>query len=131
MTERVPAERPWDGVGYSRAVRSGSTIEVAGTSATTADGQVLYPGDPYGQTRHCLEIMAAAINKLGGELKDVVRTRAYLTHIDQWREVGRAHAEFFSEIKPASTFVEVSGLLDPELLVELEATAIVPKVEPK
>jgi enamine deaminase RidA (YjgF/YER057c/UK114 family) len=110
-------------IGYSRAVRTGDLIEVAGTSATSAEGDVLHPGDAYLQARHVLGVMMRAIEELGGTAADVVRTRAFLTRIDDWEGVGRAHGEVFAGLEPASTFVEVSRLLLPGLVVELEATA--------
>lgn len=125
-TGRVHARRPWAAVvGYSRAVRVGNVIEVGGTSATTPDGEVIAPRDAYLQTQDILHTIADAIAELGGGMEDVVRTRAYLTDISQWEEVGRAHGEVFGDILPASTFVEVSNLLLPDLMVEIEATALV------
>lgn len=123
-SQRVRADRPWD-VGYSRAVRRGSVIEVAGTTAAAPDGSVLHPGDMYGQTRFCLETIVAAIEQLGGSVGDVVRTRMFLTDISRWAEAGRAHNEFFGDVLPASTMVEVSRFLDPGYLIEIEASAVV------
>lgn len=120
----MDARRPWAPViGYSRAMRKGNLIEVAGTSATSADGDVIHPDDAYLQTRHVLGVMMRAIEELGGTAADVVRTRAFLTRIEDWEAVGRAHGEVFAGLEPASTFVEVSRLLLPGLVVELEATA--------
>lgn len=122
----VEAGRPWASlISYSRAVRRGNTIEVAGTSATSPDGSVIATGDPYAQTLHILNEVTTAISALGGAVTDIVRTRAYLTSIDDWREVGRAHGEVFGDTAPASTFVEVNKLMAPGLVVEFEATAIV------
>lgn len=122
---RVDAQRPWAAlISYSRAVRRGELIEVGGTSATLVDGVVVAPGDAYEQTKHILGVIEAAIVELGGTLNDVVRTRAYLTEIGDWEKVGLAHGEVFGPIAPASTFVEVSRLLLPELVVEIEATAL-------
>lgn len=121
---RTPSNRPWDPVGYSRAVRVGNLIEVAGTTAGAPDGSVIAPGDMYGQTRACLGIILRALDTLGASARDVVRTRMFLTDISRWEEAGRAHAEVFGDIKPASTMVEVSGFLDPEYLIEIEATAV-------
>jgi enamine deaminase RidA (YjgF/YER057c/UK114 family) len=121
----VDARRPWAPIiAYSRAVRRGNVIEVGGTSATSPEGEVLYPGDAYEQTRHVLGVMVSAIEELGGTVADVLRTRAFLTDVDDWEAVGRAHGEVFSGVYPASTFVEVSRLLLPGLVVEMEATAI-------
>lgn len=123
----VDARRPWSPlIGYSRAVRRGDLIEVGGTSATTPEGDVIAPHDGYEQTRTVLSIIQSAIEELGGSLEDVVRTRVFLTDVSMWEDVGRAHGEFFGTILPASTFVEVSRLLLPELVVEIEATAYVP-----
>lgn len=121
----VDAQRPWAPIiAYSRATRRGNVIEVGGTSATSPRGEVLYPGDAYQQTKHVLGVMMAAIQELGGSASDVLRTRAFLTNVDDWEAVGRAHGEVFGEVFPASTFVEVSRLLLPGLVVEMEATAI-------
>lgn len=121
----VDAQRPWAPIiAYSRATRRGNVIEVGGTSATTPDGNVLFPGDAYEQTKHVLSVMVAAIEELGGTAADVVRTRAFLTNVDDWEAVGQAHGEVFAKVYPASTFVEVSRLLLPGLVVEMEATAI-------
>ncbi|MDX5418705.1 MAG: RidA family protein [Hymenobacteraceae bacterium] len=112
-----------DSVGYSRAVRIGNVVEVAGTTATDGD-QVVGLGSPYEQTRYTLEKIEKALQQAGATLQDVVRTRIYVTDISQWEEVGRAHGEFFRNIKPAATMVEVNALINPDLLVEIEATAI-------
>ncbi len=122
--QQVPSNRPWDPVGYSRAVRVGNLIEVAGTTAGAPDGSVIAPGDMYGQTRACLDIIIRALAKLGAGPENVIRTRMFLTDISRWEEAGRAHAEVFSDIKPASTMVEVSKFLDPRYLIEIEATAV-------
>lgn len=124
--ERVPAGRIWgETVGYSRAVRVGDLIEVAGTAASGPDGQIVAPGDMYGQARYCLEEIREAIVTLGGGIEHVVRTRVYLTDVTRWEEAGRAHGEVFGGIRPASAFLGVSELLAPGLLIEIEATAIV------
>jgi enamine deaminase RidA (YjgF/YER057c/UK114 family) len=126
MTQyKVAAGRPWaQTVGYSRAVRRGRLIEVSGTSATTPDGKVVAPGDVYRQTQHILGEVLSAIAELGGQPGDVVRTRVYLTDISRWEEAGRAHGEVFAGIDPACTFVEITNLMLPELVVEVEATAL-------
>ena len=111
-------------IGYSRAVRIGATIHVSGTTATDDKGDVVGPGDPYAQTTQAINNMQEALNGLGAALSDVVRTRVYLVNIADWPEVGRAHAEAFAEIKPATTMLEVRRLVDPEMLVEIEADAV-------
>lgn len=112
-------------MGYSRAVRVGPHVHVAGTTATDEDGNVVGVGDPYQQTKVALEIVNTALEEAGAALSDVVRTRLFVVNIDDWEAVGRAHGEIFSEIQPASTMVEVNQLIDPELLVEVEVVAIV------
>jgi enamine deaminase RidA (YjgF/YER057c/UK114 family) len=111
-------------IGYSRAVRIGATIHVSGTTATDDKGDVVGPGDPYAQTTQAINNLQEALNGLGAELPDVVRTRVYLVNIADWPEVGRAHAEAFADIKPATTMLEVRRLVDPEMLVEIEADAV-------
>lgn len=111
-------------IGFSRAVKSGRTIAVSGTAPIGADGRTAGVGDPAAQTRRCLQIIIAAIEQLGGSARDVVRTRTYITRVEDWEQIGRAHGEFFSDIRPASTMVKVAGLLDPEWLVEIEADAV-------
>jgi enamine deaminase RidA (YjgF/YER057c/UK114 family) len=114
-----------DVVGYSRAVRIGNVIEVAGTTAVDENGLVVGLNDPYAQTKFVLSKIEKALLAAGATLKDVVRTRMFVTHIAQWEEIGRAHGEYFGDIKPASTMIEVRSLISPELLVEIEVTAIV------
>ncbi len=113
-----PFEKP---IGFSRAVRTGNTIAVSGTAPVAPGGGTAYPGDLYRQTRTCIEIIKAAVEAAGGRLEDVIRTRIMLTDIDQWQEAARAHGDFFGDIRPASTFVEVSGFIDKDWLVEMEA----------
>lgn len=123
----ISSGSPWeDIVGYSRAVRIGNIIEVAGTTAV--DGDVLIGGDSmYEQTKFILQKIEKALMAAGATMSDVVRTRVYVTDISQWEEVGRAHGEVFKTIKPASAMVQVSALINKQMLVEIEATAIVPK----
>ena len=127
MTKRlnISSGAKWeDIIGYSRAVKIGSVIEVAGTTALDENGDVVGIDDPYQQTKFALAKIEKALISAGATLKDVVRTRMFVTDISRWEEVGKAHGEYFREIKPASTMIEIKSLISPELLIEIEATAI-------
>ena len=125
-TQRVSSGAPWERqVGYCRAVRRGSFVAVAGTTAVDAEGNVVGVGDAYAQAQHCLSIIRAALEEAGADISDVIRTRVFLVNVDDWPEVGRAHAEVFAEYPPASTMLEAGRLINPELLVEIEADAII------
>ena len=129
MTRRqnISSGASWEAVvGYSRAVRIGAHVAVAGTTAVDADGAVVGPGDPAAQTRFILAKMLRALAEAGGRPEDVIRTRMYVTDISQWEAIGRAHGALFADVRPATSMVEVRRLIDPEMLVEIEADAYLP-----
>jgi len=124
--QRVSSGAKWEEiVGYSRAIKVGNVIEIAGTTAIDEQGQVVGVGDAYAQTRYIIEKARTALKALKADLQQVIRTRMYVTDITQWEEVGRAHGDFFRDIKPVATMVEVSRLIHPELVVEIEFSAVV------
>ena len=132
MSERqiVTSGTVWEGtIAYSRAIRIDRHIRVSGTTASDESGRVVGHGDAYTQAKHCFKKIAAALEELGASMDDVVRTRMYLTNIDDWKKVGEAHGEFFQKARPAATLIEVSRLIVADAVVEIEAEAVLPPGE--
>jgi enamine deaminase RidA (YjgF/YER057c/UK114 family) len=129
--QRVFSGAPWEGkVGYCRAIRTGNLIFVTGTASIDDQGKTFAPGNAYEQAKRCLFIIERALQELGTDLSSIVRTRMFVTDISKWKEFGRAHGEYFRDFPPATTMVEVKSLIEPDLLIEIEADAVLSRPEP-
>src|ERR1700734_2679730 len=129
-TQRVFSGAPWEGkVGYCRAIKQGDLIFVTGTAAIDDQGKTFAPGDAYAQAKRCLFIIERALRELGTDLSTVVRTRMFVTDISKWQEFGKAHSEHFRDFPPATTMVEVKSLIEPDMLIEIEADAVLVRPE--
>lgn len=127
ITQRTFTTVPWEKiVGYCRAIRMGNQIAVTSTTPVDDNGKVFAPGDAYEQTQRCLQIIQKALSELGGDKSQIIRARMFVTDISRWQEFGKAHGEFFADHPPATTMVEVKSLIDPAMLIEIEADAVVP-----
>jgi enamine deaminase RidA (YjgF/YER057c/UK114 family) len=126
ITKRVFSKAPWeDRVGYCRAIRKGELIFVTGTAAVDDEGKTFQPGNAYAQAKRCFVIIERALKELGADLSSVVRTRMFVTDISRWQEYGKAHGETFRDFPPATSMIEVKALIDPDMLIEIEADAVV------